>query len=123
MTTWRPAQPGPEERPPRRVAESLDAVTAPLGGPRANVTTSVFGGWEALVGPEIAAHATPTSLRDGVLVLVVDQPAWATQLRYMTSDLKDRIQAATGVDAVSGILIRIAGERARSRRGVDPPGR
>jgi predicted nucleic acid-binding Zn ribbon protein len=98
------------------VAESLDAVTGPLGTPPSDLMTSVFGRWESLVGPEIAAHATPTSLRAGVLVLVVDQPAWAAQLRYLTADLRTRIEAATGQDAVADIQIRVAGDDPRSRR-------
>jgi predicted nucleic acid-binding Zn ribbon protein len=56
----------------------------------------VFSGWEGIVGGEIAAHCRPVSLHDGVLVLAVDHPAWANQLRFMTAELLTRITEAAG---------------------------
>ena len=85
VTTWRSAEPGPVECEPRPVADSLDRVTRAFGAPRARLLAAVFSRWEELVGPEIARHAQPRSLRGGVLVLTADQPAWATQLRYMAA--------------------------------------
>ena len=90
MTTWRPAPRTAEEREPLPVATSLDRVSRALGAAPARVLGAVFSHWEQLVGPEIAAHARPTSLRGGVLVVVVDQPAWAAQLRFMATDLLTR---------------------------------
>lgn len=119
MSTWRPAVPDPVERSPRKVSESIDTVAAALGAPPSGVMSSVFRHWEALVGPDIAAHAMPTSLRGGVLVLAVDQPVWAAQLRFLTDDLKCRIKAVTGSDAVSDIRIRVAGEGRSGRRRTD----
>ncbi len=77
----------------------------------------MFTRWEDLVGADIAAHARPHSLRDGVLVMVVDQPAWAGQLRFMTADILSRLAAATGTSAVSEIRIRVAGSRSRTKGG------
>jgi predicted nucleic acid-binding Zn ribbon protein len=69
----------------------------------------LFSRWEAVVGPEIAQHAEPRSVRDGVLVLVVDQPAWATQLRYLVPELLARIRAAVSQSGVTDVQIRVAG--------------
>jgi predicted nucleic acid-binding Zn ribbon protein len=121
MSTWRPAS---KDGGPRRIDEFLDRTSARLGGPSANTASSVFGHWEALVGPDIAAHAQPVSLHDRVLVLAVDQPAWAAQLRFMTADLLARIGAATGGSEVAEIRLRVAGERPsrkQPRRGPTEP--
>ena len=64
---------------------------------------SLFSRWETIVGEEIAQHAEPRSLRDGVLVLVVDQPAWAAQLRYLAADLLARLQVDVGPSEVAEI--------------------
>jgi predicted nucleic acid-binding Zn ribbon protein len=80
----------------------------------------VFSCWDDLVGAEIAAHARPQSLRDGVLVMVVDQPAWASQLRFMTADILRRLGAATGTASVSDIRIRVAGNRSSKTGGERP---
>lgn len=95
MSTWRPAEPPPGERDPRKLSELLDRTTRRLGGPSTGTTTAVFAGWDDIVGADIAAHARPVSLKDGVLTLAVDHPAWATQLRFMTAELLGRIGEAT----------------------------
>jgi predicted nucleic acid-binding Zn ribbon protein len=71
------------------------------------VLAAIFGRWQQLVGPDIAAHAKPVSLRRGQLVLVVDHPAWASQLRFMTGDLMTRITESTGSGDVREIHIRV----------------
>ena len=121
MTTWRPPGPISAEVDPRPVAESLDRVTRALGAPQARVLAALFSRWEELVGPEIAQHAEPRSVRDGVLVLVVDQPAWATQLRYLVPELLARIRAGVSGSGVTEIQIRVAGEAGSTGNG--PAGR
>jgi predicted nucleic acid-binding Zn ribbon protein len=120
MTTWKPARQSRSEMEPKRVGESLDRVTKRIGAPTSSVLAAVFSRWEAVVGSEVAAHAKPSSLRDGVLVIVVDQPAWATQLKYLSADLLSRIEAATGRSEVSRIHIKVSGE-AVSRRSRNIP--
>ena len=120
MSTWVPSGQPPSEREPRRVSDSLDRITRRLGGPSADTATTVFSRWADLVGADIAAHARPVSLRDATLVLAVDHPAWATQLRYMTADLLGRIEAVAGTGAVTHIQVRVSGEpppEAPFRRG------
>ena len=63
-----------------------------LGGrPGPSVLAAVFARWEDLVGADIAAHARPRSLRDGVLVWSWTSRPGPTQLRFMAADiLSDR---------------------------------
>jgi predicted nucleic acid-binding Zn ribbon protein len=113
VSTWRPSEPPPGERDPRRISELLDRTTRRLGGPSSGTTTAVFSRWEELVGPDIAAHSHPVSLHDGVLTLAVDHPAWATQLRFMTAELLTRIgdvTAAAGNGEVREIRLRVTGQ-------------
>lgn len=130
MTTWRPAKSDFNDADPRPVAESLDRITRAFGAPRARDLAALFSRWETVVGPEIAQHAEPRSLRDGVLILLVDQPAWATQLRYLAPELLARIGAGVSGSAVTEIQIRVAVEagwtggmgRAAGRRDRRPGG-
>jgi predicted nucleic acid-binding Zn ribbon protein len=75
--------------------------------------TEVFARWEQVVGTEVAAHAEPRSLRDGVLVIAVDQPAWATQLRFLGADLLARVRDATGCSDLAEIQVKVVGGQAR----------
>ncbi len=112
MSTWQPSGPPPAERDPQRIGELLDRTTKRLGGPTSSTTSTVFSRWEQIVGTDIAGHSRPVSLHGGVLVLAVDHPAWATQLRYMTADLLTRISDATAGAEVTDIHIRVGGEPA-----------
>jgi predicted nucleic acid-binding Zn ribbon protein len=105
------------------MSELLDRTTRRLGGPSSGTTSTVFAGWEQIVGADIAGHARPLSLHSGVLVLAVDHPAWATQLRYMTADLLTRIGEATKGSEVTDIHIKVVGQPAPpkpSRKGRKP---
>ena len=113
MSTWKPASIPPREREPRRVGDALNRVTDSIGAPAPETLSIVFSRWEQLVGGEIASHAQPRSLRDGVLSVEVDQPAWAAQLGYLSSQLLSRIEAEAGSGAVSEIRFRVTGAGTR----------
>ncbi|MGE3834253.1 MAG: DciA family protein [Acidimicrobiia bacterium] len=90
------------------MGESLDRVTDALGVPSASTLPAVFSRWDDLVGEVLAAHARPAALRDGVLVVTVDDPAWATQLRWLQVDLLERLAAVAGAGVVTGVEVRVA---------------
>jgi predicted nucleic acid-binding Zn ribbon protein len=118
VTTWKPSSVPRSEIGPRPLSESLDRVTRRIGAPRATVLAEVFNRWEQVVGPEVAAHAEPASLRNGVLVIAVDQPAWATQLRFLGADLLARVRDATGCSDVAEIQVKVVGQATRRTRGA-----
>ncbi len=112
MTTWRPAGTPRSDREPEPINAALERVTRKLSMAGPSVLSVVFSQWERLVGPDIASHAKPKSLHDGVLVLEVDHPAWATQLRYMSSDIILTVNASTRPGLVEDIRVVVGrGER------------
>ncbi len=66
---------------------------------------TVFAEWPAVVGEQIAEHATPTVLRDGVLSVTAESTAWATQLRMVQAQLLAKIAAAVGDGVVTSLKI------------------
>ena len=100
-----------EFRDPRPVGESLDGVARRLGAPTATSLGSVFTQWEAAVGPVIAGHARPIGLTDGVLTIAVDDPAWATQLRFLVNELVAKVAAVAGPGVVGRIDVRVEAPR------------
>lgn len=99
------------------IGEALAAVVASLGrkptasGGRGRAggaaTVSVFRSWDDAVGAQVAAHARPISLDDGRLLVEVDQPGWATQLRYLSATLIARLDAVIGAGVVRSIEVRV----------------
>ena len=67
---------------------SPSASAATLGG--------VFGRWEHAVGAAVAAHVQPVKLDGTTLVVLVDDPAWATQLKFLESTLRERLLEVAG---------------------------
>ncbi len=121
MSTWRDERRPATEIEPCKVGEYLDKTTRGMGVPKAGILAVVFSKWPELVGQEIASHAEPRTLRDGVLTVVVDQPAWAAQLGYLASDLVAKIAVFTGSSEVEKVEFRVAaggisGSREKSSR-------
>lgn len=108
--TWRPLprQPGGEE--PRPLASSLDEVARAIGAPPAEALSVVFSRWEELVGAAVAAHSRPVSLVRSTLVVSVDHPAWATQMKYLGSTLLARITETLGHEVASRLEVRVRPE-------------
>jgi predicted nucleic acid-binding Zn ribbon protein len=92
---------------PHPIGESLDVVVRSLRGAGAKATAGVFGRWEDAVGPHVAAHARPVLLDAGRLIVEVDEPGWATQLRYLEAELIERLSAIAGEGAVRSIEVRV----------------
>jgi predicted nucleic acid-binding Zn ribbon protein len=106
---------------PRPLSDGLDAVVRSLQGVDAPTLRGVFDGWADAVGPVIAAHVNPLKLDGAVLLVEVDEPAWATQMRFLDHDVRERLQAATGAQ-VERIEVRVAGRRS-GRSGARSGGR
>ena len=103
--TWRPL-PG-DGHEPRPVKASLDDFAKRLGVPEAGPLATVFARWDDIVGASVAAHATPKSLVRGALVVAVDQPGWATQLRYLAPDIVARINEIAGQGTVERLEVKV----------------
>lgn len=114
--TWRPLPEARQSDDPKPVAASLGVVARSLGAPDVGVLRVLFARWSELVGPNVAAHASPVGLRDKVLTVAVDDAAWATQLRYLAGDLIGRIAQVSGTDAVAELRLRVQPGRRRTSR-------
>lgn len=95
---------------PESVGESLAAVARDLGLPDPKVLGALHARWPELVGDQLAKHARPLSLLDGVLTIEVEDPAWATQIRYLSETLKERSAGLLGSGSVQSVRV-VVGRR------------
>lgn len=98
--------PGPDERDPQRFAAAASRLLADRGWQEPLHDAAVFGQWESIVGPEVASHARPESLTGGVLTVVAESTAWATQLRLLARSLLARIAAEVGPQVVRQVRVK-----------------
>lgn len=73
------------------MSESLGILSERLGAGDSEVVGVIFGRWEEMVGASLAAHVRPLRLHERVLVVVVDHPAWATQVRHLAPQILARL--------------------------------
>jgi predicted nucleic acid-binding Zn ribbon protein len=92
---------------PRPITSSLDDVLRSLGNPGVAAVRTVFSDWSALVGSDTAAHAKPVSLDGGCLLVVVDEPGWATRFRYEQATLLQRFADELGDGVVTRLDVRV----------------
>lgn len=108
------AVPGREWRSPMGFGSAIARLVADRGWQARVTDASVLARWDVLVGPDIAAHCTPVSLRDGELELVAESTAWATQLRMLSRQILGMLQRELGPNVVHRITVR--GPSSPSRR-------
>jgi len=102
-----PRRPGRAHRAdPQPLSTAFDGLLADQGWQTAAAVGSVFGRWDQLVGPEVAAHTRPERFSDGELVVVADSAAWATQVRLLTAAVLRRLNTELGHGTVTRVVVR-----------------
>jgi predicted nucleic acid-binding Zn ribbon protein len=94
------------------ISRSLDSIMKSLRGTDRIQIGGVFGRWDEAVGPTVAAHVRPVRLDQGVLTVEADEPAWATQVKFLSSTITTRLAEVAGVD-IEHIEVRVAGSSRR----------
>ena len=104
------------------MARKLERISIPIGKTLAARGLAgrlseyrIFGQWEKTVGPGIASHAQPVSVRGRKLFLAVDSPAWMQQLSLLKPEIIGKVNRSLGKEAIKDITLRI-GEIAPATR-------
>jgi hypothetical protein len=78
--------------------------------------------WEAIVGPDLAQHCEPVRTAGRVLTVRAESAAWATQLRYLTTRIAERVDEVLGAGSVREVRIvvgRLEGAGQGGAAGTD----
>lgn len=97
--------PGPDTRDPQPLGRLARDLAKKRGWSTHVAEGTVLGHWSSVVGHQIADHATPTTLNDGVLSVAAESTAWATQLRMIQAQILAKIAAAVGNGVVTSLKI------------------
>lgn len=63
----------------------------------------VFAAWPAAVGTAMAQHTWPLGLKEGVLTVGTDHPAWRQELHFRQAQVLEALAARLGKGVVKGI--------------------
>lgn len=103
-------------RDPLGIGTVMDRLVRNRGWTSPVAVGSVLSEWDALVGPQIAAHCRPESFEASTVVVRCDSSSWATQLRLLSHNLLKTFDEKLGHGVVTSI--QVLGPQAPSwRRG------
>lgn len=85
---------------------AIEALLAARGWQGEARVAAVMSRWDALVGEALAQKCAPVSLVDGELLVSAVSTAWATQLRLMAAQIRERLNAELGAGAVKSIRVQ-----------------
>jgi predicted nucleic acid-binding Zn ribbon protein len=100
-------RPSDRDTGPHSLEASLDAVTRQLGMKDSKGLGRLFSRWPEIVGAAMAGHVQPIRLDSEALVVSVDHPAWATQVRHLWDELLDRVVEETGAVRPNRLEVRV----------------
>ncbi len=82
-------------------------MTRQLGLEDSKGVGHLFARWPEIVGTAMASHVQPIRLDSEALVVSVDHPAWATQVRRLGDELLDRVVEVTGASRPGRLEVRV----------------
>ena len=91
---------------PVHLRSVLEQILKDFGTPDINSITSIVDQWEDIVGSELASKISAVAVMGSELIVRVDDPAWASQLTWLESQLLTKIEEILGAEKVSSIRVR-----------------
>ena len=88
-----------------RLGELLDGMGDKLGLSAPVATGKVWSRWRDIVGDPVSRHAEPSSLKEGVLRIRADSPAWATEIGYLGEEIRKRANHVVGAELVREVKV------------------
>lgn len=100
----------PSGRAPKQLTDVLGKVLRRMKVSDQDSAMGLFSQWNEIVGAAIAEHVTPKKLEKRVLIVEVDDPAWATQMKFLETQLLTTLRSHVG-DEVDSLEVRLRRSR------------
>ncbi|MCP4960825.1 MAG: DUF721 domain-containing protein [Actinomycetia bacterium] len=81
---------------PQQLGASLARLVGGLTSSSAKMI-DLLARWEEVVGESLAAHSRPVRIDGAVLIVEVDDPRWATQMKFSRSAIHDAVATICNV--------------------------
>lgn len=107
MRGWRGSGEAEEAAEPHSIRAILDRYVDAEGLGELRAFESVVSIWESVVGADVARHVVPHTLKGGTLVVTVDHPSWATELRFIETEIVTRLESQLGGGVVTSLRARV----------------
>lgn len=105
---------------PERIGAILRERIGALGWEHRLREEQVVTGWDAAVGPQIAAHARASHIANRRLTVVTENPVWTQQLSLLRTELLRRLAGLFGPQAVAELYF-VTGKLEPATPPATPP--
>jgi hypothetical protein len=89
----------------------IGAILDSLAGGRPLAAGLVLGElgrrWEAVVGDRLAGECAPAALHGGLLLVRANSAAWAAQVKFLASAVRDRANQVLGFEGVQEVRVTV----------------
>jgi hypothetical protein len=96
-------------QPPRKLEEVIADLVSSLGIKRRIEGYSIIRLWSEVVGDRIAENAQPKEVKNGTLFVSTVSPAWAQELTFLRSRLREQLNRRAGKNVVRDIRFLASG--------------
>lgn len=93
-------------RAPRHVGASLDQLLGTLEMPTLDTLSVVFQRWSEIVGADIARHCKPLAIDGDRLILMVDDPMWASEMQWLSEELLRRLNEFSNERPLRSVTVK-----------------
>jgi len=91
------------------LGSSVEALLRLQGLGSTSVLARVIAVWPQIVGDRMNAHARPLRIDGSELVVAVDQPAWATELRMQNSRIISGLEIELNQPVINRLKVYVRG--------------
>lgn len=93
---------------PNPLRQSLEHLLAGLGAPQIEAVNTLIARWQEVVGPELATQVRAVAVKGSELIVQVEDPAWASQITWLETQLLERIASLIGSGQITAVIARVA---------------
>jgi hypothetical protein len=96
------------ERPAAPMAALMPIVLGRLRMEQRQGEAGIVRVWNNLIDPALTAHAQPTGINKGTLLVTVDNSVWLDEIvRYRRKEILSRLQHSFGKELIQRISFRV----------------
>lgn len=102
----------------KKVEDLLQQFLNRIGQSDGAPYVGLFRSWRGIVGDRIADHAEPVDVRGSALIVEADHPGWVQMVMFSREKILRELGRRYPELKITGMQIRVAGERAAGDRLV-----
>jgi len=97
----------PGDQPAMPIGEATRRLLRARGLGATMTLSDVLAVWVDIVGEPVADHVRPAAIHAGTLTVEVDEPAWATQIQFLSGTILQGLSERLGDRAPAGLHVRV----------------